>query len=128
MLLARSFEPGDIDAALAYCVKRRLLDDVGLAVRIAEKTTGKRALSLELLVEKLQRKGASQAALDAVKNHFTEDPQGLLMRFDPARQGDKARAARFLASRGFEENEVESALERYFEPSAESSPNESHPI
>lgn len=115
-LARRGFLPIEVDEALARLEGWGFLDDSRAADARLRRFTGRRAKGIELLREDLARHGIDEETIDAA----------ILARF-PVEEAERAfallleryksptpvaRAARFLASRGFDEEAVESAVER----------------
>lgn len=95
---------------------RRLLDDRRLAHSLADRRSGKRSVGFARLEAELARRGASGELIQELRQSFSEGEgawQALAARFDPDID-DRAKAARFLASRGFEEDEIRSSIDEFF--------------
>jgi len=105
-------EPAAVDAVLNRLNSRRLLDDARAVQQAIASNQGRRAVPAVELRRRLEARGADSAALALIE--MTEEPNlgPLLARFERSDRG-RARAYRFLASRGFAEEEILSALERY---------------
>jgi SOS response regulatory protein OraA/RecX len=80
--------------------------------------TGKRAAGIEKLRAELERRGAPENIVEECLAELSPDDQkqgmldALSAKFKPT--DDRARAGRFLLSRGFAEDEIESALDDFF--------------
>lgn len=106
------------EAVLDHLRKRRFLDDDRAAEAIVRHAAGKRAKGRERLRAELLRMGADAETADRALESRTEEAELLealealrARRFGP---GERARAARFLAGRGFGEETIRAALEERF--------------
>jgi len=104
---------------VSYLLERRFVDDRRTTINAVERRSGRRAIGREKLRAELLRRGAPENLIDEAlaANPETEEPESALALLRTKYRGDAAermRAGRFLASRGFEEDAIESALERFF--------------
>ena len=108
----------DTDAALAWLAARKLLSDERAAEAIVRpRTAGRRAEGDARLRERLAAKGADEAAVEAALADAPDEAgrmaDALGAKFRPERN-ERAKAGRFLLSRGFDEEAVDGALDRFF--------------
>jgi SOS response regulatory protein OraA/RecX len=110
-----AFEPSVIDEVVAYLSKHRLLSETRAAEQALTLRSGKRAVGRERLQAELERRGATSTIIEGVLPDADEERARLreLIRckFEPT--ADRAKAGRFLLSRGFAEEDVESELSAY---------------
>ncbi|MCX7800545.1 MAG: RecX family transcriptional regulator [Fimbriimonadales bacterium] len=106
------------DAVLDHLRRRRFVDDDRAAEGVVRAASGKRAKGRERLRADLLRRGADADTADRALGGRTDEEElqtalGCLeaRRFGP---GDRAKAARFLAGRGFEEETIRRAIEERF--------------
>jgi SOS response regulatory protein OraA/RecX len=107
------------DRAISFLKDRRIIDDTKTTSSLIERYSGKRAIGLEKLRAELQERGAPEETINAVLGELLlEERQrmndALTAKFSPE-SGSRAKAARFLYSRGFSEEEIEGALDRFFQ-------------
>lgn len=106
----------EADAVIEHLRRRRIIDDGKLIQNLVERNAGKRAVGKEKLRAELLRRGAPEVEVDMALAE-TSEPEETLDRLlaEKLRPGDsRAKAGRFLVSRGFEEEQIESALDRHF--------------
>ena len=96
--------------------RRRYLNDVRTAHHVVEANSGRRAVGDAVLRQRLERRGAPEEAVEtALETSIPESERidaVLSAKYRPT--DDPAKAGRFLFSRGFSEDAIESALGRYF--------------
>lgn len=112
-LLAKEFLPETVDAVLQFLTSRRLLDDQRTIEELIARNSGKKAVGKEKLHASLTARGAPE---DIVASCLAQDEEAnldavLRGKFPP--KTSRVRAARFLLSRGFDSDAVESAMDRY---------------
>ncbi|HEY0868613.1 MAG TPA: RecX family transcriptional regulator, partial [Fimbriimonas sp.] len=93
--------------------KQGIANDRRVAEAIIMGREGRRAIGDELLRHRLLEKGAPEALVDDLlggRDEAESAYQALVGKFGP--EAPRAKAGRFLASRGFGEEAIESALER----------------
>lgn len=117
----RRFPADVVERVVAYLRQHRLLDDERTTTHAVEINTGRRAVGDALLADRLLARGADE---DAVAQALTEaeseaDRIDAILRAKYQPTDDRMKAGRFLFSRGFSEDAIESALERYFEMPAQ---------
>ena len=108
----------ETEAALAWLVARRLLsDDRAAEAVVRPRIAGRRAEGDGKLRERLERRGASAEAIEKALSEAPDEAQrmqeALVAKFRPE-DGQRAKAGRFLLSRGFDEEAVDGALDRFF--------------
>jgi regulatory protein len=112
------FEPGTVQRVLAHLSHRQLLNDQKTIDNLVEARTGKRAAGMEKLRSELRRKGAPEELVEqrlaSVSAEAEREAMLALLRSRFESSDSRARAARFLAGRGFAEDQVEGALDEFF--------------
>lgn len=113
------FSPETTDKVVQHLREKRVLNDQRLAGALVERNVGRSAIGANKLRAKLETRGAPdsevEAALASAAEKEPELATNLLVAKFPGRiEGDRARAGRFLFSRGFDEDVVESALAAHF--------------
>lgn len=89
-----------------------MIDDARVARDFVAARSGKRALGDHRLRQELVKRGLPEESLDGASSEAERIEDLLRSKFTP--EGNRAKAARFLYSRGFAEDAIESALERFF--------------
>jgi SOS response regulatory protein OraA/RecX len=107
--------PNDVsERVVAFLHEHRMLNDQRAARAVADKNAHKGRLALE---HELQRRGVAAETIEAVlpddEVERARVRELLTKRF--AQDDDPRKAARFLLSRGFQEDTVRESVERYFE-------------
>lgn len=106
-----------IEAAISWLVAGHLLDDLRVAEEWVTSRSPKRAKGLDAMRDELLARGAPESVIDRVlstipSSEIERAAEALAIKFLPS--DDRNRAARFLISRGFAEDDAESALDRFF--------------
>jgi regulatory protein len=122
-LLAKGIPSETARDVVSYLMERRFVDDRRTIDNAVARRSGKRAVGRERLRAELLRRGAPEDLVEQALSAMPaeEEPSGALALLR-ARYGSggardrtaRARAARYLASRGYEFEVVESALEAFF--------------
>jgi regulatory protein len=125
-LISAGFSTETVRDVVSYLKERRFVDDRRTTMNAIERRSGRRAVGREKIRAELLKRGAPEDVLDEVLNILpdadaSENLTDLLRaKFgssdEKGRYGraDRARAGRFLASRGFEEESIETALDSFF--------------
>lgn len=106
-----------VDQVVAHLKGRKILDDTRTINSLIERRSGRRSVGEEKLRAELLARGAPE---EAVSEALGASSDGEAERMHEALSGkfrptdSRAKGARFLLSRGFSEEEVEGALDRYF--------------
>jgi len=112
----RRYSPDIVDRVVAYLHEKRFLNDSRTLDQAVERNAGRRALGDALLKERLVRRGADEAMVEARLAETGSEAERidalLAAKYQP--HDDPARAGRFLYGRGFSEDAIREALERYF--------------
>lgn len=114
----QGFGPEDIEAVIRHLIRRKLVDDRRSTQNLVAHRSGKRAAGVEKLRAELERRGAPEEIIEECLGALSPDEQRKAM--IAALSGkfratdDRARAARFLLSRGFAEDDLEGALVEFF--------------
>ena len=116
--LAGKHKEAEIEAAIAWLTTRNLFSEERAAqATVRPRIKGRRAEGDQKLRERLERRGATPEAVDAALAEAPSEPErmqdALASRFKPEKD-QRAKAGRFLFSRGFDEDAVEAALGRFF--------------
>lgn len=107
-----------VDRVISHLKDRRIIDDDRSIINLIEHYSGRRSIGLERLRAELIRRGAPEETIDAVLGDVRRDErqkmlEALAAKYSPT-VGDRGKAARFLHSRGFAEEEIEGALDCFF--------------
>ncbi|MGV3616596.1 MAG: hypothetical protein ACO1SV_14805 [Fimbriimonas sp.] len=109
-------DPEVVERVLDYLRTHRFLNDARTTANAVERNTGRRALGDARMVERLVARGADEAevaaALAEAEDESVRIDTILTTKYKPT--DDPAKAGRFLFGRGFSEEAIDSALERYF--------------
>jgi len=111
------FDPEAVECVIRFLKDRRIIDDSKTTQNLIDRNSGKRSVGLERLRAELLERGAPEETIDAI---LGSEPDGesqrmleaLSAKFSP--DVSRAKAARFLYSRGFPEESIESVLDRFF--------------
>jgi SOS response regulatory protein OraA/RecX len=109
--------PDDVvERVVTHLRERRYLDDGRLVGRRVEANVGRRAVGDDRLRDRLIEKGVDPATVEAALEggESEENRADAILSARYTRDGSRAKAGRYLMSRGFSEETVESALNRYF--------------
>ena len=118
-LQAKGFGPEDIGDVIERLVRRKIVDDRRSMQNLAARMSGKRAVGVEKFRAELERRGAPEELINEFLAARTTAEDRLAMlellgrKFRPS--DDRSRAARFLLSRGFGEDQIESPLDEFFQ-------------
>jgi SOS response regulatory protein OraA/RecX len=118
-----SFPAEEVESAISFLRERRMIDDSRTARNLVERSTGKKARGSDRLRQEMLDRGApAEIVEEALAEQETDERermhQALAAKFRP--EDSRAKAGRFLASKGFDEDAIEGALDRYFESSESS--------
>ena len=124
LLARKGFLPAETEEALAQILNWNLASDERAATARLDRRTGRNARGDAALLNELLEKGIPEAlAQRLVARRSEETPERdraiALLKTKYPRGAERAKAARFLASRGFDEETIETALETL--------PNETEP-
>ncbi|MDR3691359.1 MAG: regulatory protein RecX [Fimbriimonas sp.] len=113
------FSSEAVDDVITYLKGRRIIDDTRTIQNLVERYSGKRSIGTEKLRAELLERGAPEEIVDTVMasriaSESSKMLEVLSAKFTPA--VSRAKAARFLYSRGFPDEEIESVLDRFFQP------------
>ena len=117
-LAAREYSELEIEEVLSFLWKHGLLNDLETTKSLVESYSGRRSIGKGKLRAELMRRGAPEDLIEQCLEGQTDDGE-----LDAMRQAlgskrwpadGRIRAARFLVSRGFDEELVERALNRFF--------------
>lgn len=117
-LEGKGFESKDIEAVIEHLVRRKILNDTRTTTNLIERRSGRRAVGTEKLRAELLNRGAPEEIVDECLANLDGDRQrqamldALSSKFKPT--DDRLKGARFLFGRGFPEDEIEGAVEAFF--------------
>lgn len=108
-----------VDRAITFLKERRIIDDTKSTINLVERYSGKRSIGIEKLRFELNQRGAPEETINKVLSGLLEGESvriddALRARFSPE-ENARTKAARFLYARGFSEEAIESALDRFFQ-------------
>ncbi len=111
------FAPETVECVIRFLKDRRIIDDSKTTQTLIERNSGKRSVGIEKLRAELLERGAPEETIDAILgSDLSSESQRMLdalsARFSP--DVSRAKAARFLYSRGFPEESIEGVLDRFF--------------
>ena len=105
-----------VDEVVTHLRQKSLLNDMRAAETVVRYRSGKRLVSNRALSDQLSDRGASFEIIEQVLPRPEEEMvhlgELLASRYQPS--DHPAKAGRFLFSRGFSDDQIETALEAYF--------------
>ena len=110
-----SFENDVVAETVEFLTTNRLLDDLRFARHAIERNDGKRAIGDQALRDKLESRGVPVEVIDELMVEVDQDELSRArVLVDAKFSGSQSpgRVARFLSSRGFSDDTIESILER----------------
>lgn len=110
-----NFEPGIVEETVQFLTANRLLDDLRYARHAIERNEGKRAVGDQALRDKLESRGVPTDVIHELMLEVDQDEQSRALVLVEAKfSGSQSpgRVARFLSSRGFSDDTIESIIER----------------
>jgi len=113
-LVAEGFEPDVVENVVQFLVERKLVNDEKTTQHLIERNSGKRSVGIERLRAELEKLGAPAETIEAklaVLGESESERALEALRAKYKHGADRAKAGRFLYSRGFEEDSIEAALE-----------------
>ncbi len=113
------FPPSVVDRAITRLKERRIIDDTKTTLNLTERYSGRRSVGLEKLRTELLERGAPEEIVNTALSEFADSESERILltlaaKFSPTDDA-RLKAARFLSSRGFQEEGIESALDRFFQ-------------
>jgi len=119
-LALAGYQESTVEEVIAHLREKRILNDRRVTDSVLRQNEGRRAVGAERLRAKLEARGAPEeeidAAIESARESEPERASGLLLAKFPGRmEVDRARAGRFLFSRGFDVDVIESALTQHFD-------------
>jgi SOS response regulatory protein OraA/RecX len=118
-LRTEGFQQEDVEYVVEHLCKKGILNDDNTTQKHIERNSGKRAVGTEKLRAELERLGAPEETIEAnLAGIATDEPERALeaLRAKYKEGSDRAKAGRFLFSRGFQEEAIETALDRFCKP------------
>lgn len=116
-LRTRGFSEEEARCAVDWLEAQRLLNDEGALHEHLAARSGKRSVGSQRLRNELERRGATEAQIAALVTRTDEEEASAMQLALEGRrwqQSERAKAGRFLASRGFDSEVIEGALDRFF--------------
>ena len=110
-----TFSPAIAGETIEFLTRNHLLDDLRFARNTIERNEGKRALGDQALRDKLETRGVPDEVITELMAEVDQDELSRAIVLVDAKfsgSGSAGRVARFLASRGFSDDTIESILER----------------
>lgn len=113
------YEASTVDEVIRHLRERRILNDRRLTDNLVRQNEGRKAVGSDRLRAKLEARGAPDLEIEEaiVKARESEPDRAvnlLLAKFPGRMEEDRARAGRFLFSRGFDVDVIEGALNQHF--------------
>lgn len=115
----RGWNSATAEAVVSHLREKRLINDKTTIESLIERNTGRRAVGIEKLRSVLASRGAPEELVQQALERRGEGDAAIaeaLLNGRFSRKDSPAKAARFLAARGLEEDAVTAALHRYFGP------------
>jgi SOS response regulatory protein OraA/RecX len=109
------FEPSIVKETVQFLTTNRLLDDLRYARNAIERNEGKRAIGDRALRDKLETRGVPTDVIQELMLEVDQDELSRALVLIEAKfsgAGSPGRVARFLSSRGFSDDTIESILDR----------------
>jgi SOS response regulatory protein OraA/RecX len=125
-LINAGFSAETVRDVVSYLIERRYIDDRRTTINAVERRSGRRAVARERIRAELLKRGAPEEVLEEVLRALPDAEASAslvdLLRAKYGAAGDqartdrstRARAGRFLASRGFDGEAIEAALNGFF--------------
>jgi len=116
-LASKGYDALESEKVVSYLERRTIVNDRRTIDSLIESKSGKRSVGIEKLRATLQKRGLPEEQIEealAQLNPGEAALDALAAKFKPSDRRD--RAARFLAGRGFDEEEVANAIDRFFGP------------
>ena len=117
-MIRNGFQPETVEKVLAALRDRKLLNDSKTINSLVEQRSGKRAAGIEKMRSELLARGAPEDLVEQRLSELTHDGQTEGMREllkAKCKPGDpRARGARLLLSRGFDEDAIRNVLDEFF--------------
>jgi SOS response regulatory protein OraA/RecX len=114
--LASKGMEADAGTTIEHLRQRRIVDDGKLIQNLIERNAGKRAVGRDKLRANLIGRGAPEELVDSALAEIggAESTIDDVLKSKPRPGDTRPKMGRFLQSRGFGEDEIESALNRFF--------------
>jgi SOS response regulatory protein OraA/RecX len=112
--------PEDVtERVIRFLQERRILDDSKTTQSLIDRYSGRRSVGIERIRAELTQRGAPEEMIEAALASIQADEGEGMLQALQAKFGTtvpaRAKAARFLYARGFPEDEIESALDQFFQ-------------
>lgn len=122
-LRAKGFSEDEIEGALSCLSRSGFINDDKAISSHLQSRTGRRSIGPEKLRAELLQRGATEDQVEGslALRTDSDDIEAMLAALGGRtwKEGDRSRAGRFLASRGFGEELISTALDRHFGPDAD---------
>ena len=109
------FESSLVNQTILFLTENRLLDDLRYARNVIERNEGRRAIGDQALKDKLESRGVPAKVIHDLMLDCDQDELNralILIESKFSGSNSPGRVARFLFSRGFSEDTIETILER----------------
>jgi SOS response regulatory protein OraA/RecX len=118
-LTSRGHDAAEIEAVLGQLRAYGYLDDQGVAQLERERTIDRQKYGKARLAQRLEARGVDEGVISEQINSLADADElsracQIIEKRDPQRGESPVKIARWLASRGFEEETIESALDRMY--------------
>ena len=117
-LVELGFEPEIVETVLERLIGRRIIDDRRTLTRLMERASGKRSVGIERFRAEMLSRGAPEMIIEECLVAWSDQIEAdrALAVLTAKKPRDPIRAARYLASKGFDPVLIESVVERFFNP------------
>jgi len=107
------------ERVIQFLRERRIVDDSKTTQSLIERYSGRRTVGTERIRAELSKRGAPEEMIETALAGLPASEGNSMLLVLEAKFGTtlppRAKAARFLYSRGFPEDEIESALDQFFQ-------------
>ena len=118
-LAVKGYQDDLVDPVIEHLIRRKLISDNRLLESLIARYSGRRSVGIEKFRAEMINRGAPEESIDmCLREHWPSNEmarglEALSAKFKPG--DDRSRGARFLLSRGFDEEVVESILDAFFQ-------------
>lgn len=116
LLERKGHRAADVESVVQFLIERKLINDDKTTQHLIENKSGKRSVGIEKLRAELEKLGAPADIVERSLMAVSErEPDRALeaLRAKYKAGTDRAKAGRFLYSRGFDEDSIETALDAF---------------
>ena len=115
-LVEKGFDASNVESVVQFLIERKLINDNKTTQSLIESRSGKRSVGIEKLRAELERLGAPEDVIESNLAAMSQsEPERALAALTPKYKlgADRGKAGRFLFSRGFSEEAIETALDAF---------------